>query len=716
MDSKLPPNPSGADGAGPDGSGERMRLFESLLKQDVEVKCDFAKMEKALFERIQKAENLGPLSALKSEETAPPGFFDKVESDLFARIQNHREYEQPVNDIIAGPVQPSAMELHRIENRLDAQIRDVARLEPWEQYLKADVPLPMGRWEAVEEKLFARIEQHRKLELVAPASLWLGLGLYLRRPVVSIAFGLVLAVAAIIGGLRLSQQAEPALDTLVYQAQGATVGDLASAFPSSAYPQGRPAIHGNADIQSQDDGAMILVNQRGFVEMRNGSSLRIEKANRKQVGYRVGFAGHGRTARGNVTFFVNKRKGNEKYQVATPDYRIDVVGTYFRVHPDLGGRVSTSVLEGKVKIHSDSYGDFEVGAGQSLSYDAAMDKYRVQDGGASVRREDIETVPNVDDLRAYGVLTVTSGNASMGTSGAASGGDGVGAEIHAADVRIDGKYKGATPMVVLLSPGRHEIQLSQEGRTTVDTSVQMDNGAARRLTVALQPLPPPVVVARPSGKPVKASKAQAKHSGPTAPPAPVSELSRAEEADLIYRKADEVQAEDWQAAVSLYSQVLDNPASKPLRKEAAFFSIARLRADHEKEKSQAKEDFLRYLALYPDGAFSGESWLRLAELEVGRNQDKAIEYYLHAIGKLQRHPRLSEIQHRVGLLYLQNKRYDEAVAMFRQSLGNILYANESEKRKIYQSLYRAFVAKGDRVNADLIDKRYRPAENDTAGN
>jgi tetratricopeptide (TPR) repeat protein len=104
----------------------------------------------------------------------------------------------------------------------------------------------------------------------------------------------------------------------------------------------------------------------------------------------------------------------------------------------------------------------------------------------------------------------------------------------------------------------------------------------------------------------------------------------------------------------------------------------------------------------------------LAELEVGRNQGKAIEYYLRSMEKMPHHPRLSEMQHRVGLLYLQNKRYDEAIAMFRQSLGNILYANETEKRKIYQSLYRALVAKGDNLAAGEIAKEYR-FQDDTAG-
>ncbi|MDQ3001850.1 MAG: PEGA domain-containing protein [Fibrobacterota bacterium] len=683
MNAKSPPNLNGGDASGNDPSGSRLRLFENLLRQDVEVKTDFATMEKSLLERIRKAEALGPLASLKLDKAAPAGFFDKMETDLLARIQNHREYEQPVNDVIAGSVQPSGMELHRIESRLDESIHQASGLEPWEQHLKAEAHLPMGRWEAVENKLFARIERHRKIGLVAPPSFWIGLGLYLKRPTVTVAAGLVLAVAALFGGLEIRNRTAPGIETLVYQAQGATVNELKSAFGDK-----RPSLLGSTEIRSKDDGAMILVNQRGFVEMRNGSRLEIEKAGRKQLSYRVGFAGQSKSARGNVTFFVNKRKGGEKYQVATPDYRIDVVGTYFRVHPDLGGRVSTSVLEGKVKIHSDAFGDFEVGAGQSLVYDASAGKYRVQDGGLSVRREDIESVPTVDELGYYGVVTVTSNQ--------------VGAEV-----RIDNRYKGATPMVVLLPPGRHYLQVSQEGRGVVDTAVTIDNGGSHRISLLLPSIRPAPVAERP--RPVDKVSPAAKPATRPAP-APAPQVSLTEDADLIYRKADEVQAKDWQVAVNLYRQVLENTGSKPLRKEAALFSIARLRADHEKEKSQAMEDFLRYLALYPDGAFSGESWLRLAELEVGRNQNKAIEYYLRAIEKLPRHPRLSEMQHRVGLLYLQNKRYDQAVALFRQSLGNILYANEAEKKKIYQSLYRALVANGDLKNAELIGEEYRPSE------
>ena len=73
----------------------RLGLFESLLRQDLEAPLDFAKMEKALLERIQKADALGPLAALKADAIPPAGFFDKVEADLFARIHDTMPPDNP---------------------------------------------------------------------------------------------------------------------------------------------------------------------------------------------------------------------------------------------------------------------------------------------------------------------------------------------------------------------------------------------------------------------------------------------------------------------------------------------------------------------------------------------------------------------------------------------------------------------------------------------
>jgi hypothetical protein len=664
---------------------DRLREFDRLLKEDVSVeRCDFDSMEKQLFERIQKADQLGPLAQLKVEQTPPVAFWDKLESDLFARIQNHREYEVPIDEVIAGPEDLPAQQWQRLESKLEEKMRSVAQLEPWEQHLKAEITLSPGRWERMEDKLLARIERQRKLEDLATHPFWLGLGFYLSRPLAKTSAVMALTMALALGAYRIYQNRFQPIETLVYQAQGDSVQGL-----DSSLQFGRTAFLGQTKIQAKENGSLILVNKRGFIEMHNGSGLEVEKAKKGNVRYRVAFSGRKSDSKGNLTFFVNHRQAQEKFEVATPDYRIDVVGTFFRVDPDLGGHVSTTVLEGKVKIHSNEFGDFDVEAGQSLVYDETNRHYSVLSGGRSIRREDIETVPNIDDLKSYGVVTVTS-------------------NVMDAEVRIDGKYRGVTPLVLLLPPGRHPLQLSKEGHAVLDTSVTVGNGDFHRVAGLLQDLTPgKVVVEAPVVKAItpvaKTTKAKTESSATPA-------VSRKVEAELIYNRADQVQVSNWQLAINLYYRVLEHPLSGELHKEAALFSIARLRAEHENDKEPSKEDFLKYLALYPDGAFAGESWMRLAELEVGKNQDKAIEYYLRCIEKFPRHPRLSELQHRVGLLYLQNQKYDLAVSMFKQSLANVLYSRESEKKKIYGSLYRTLVAKGDLKGAQLIDPVYRPTQ------
>jgi len=61
--------------------------------------------------------------------------------------------------------------------------------------------------------------------------------------------------------------------------------------------------------------------------------------------YRAAFAGADKqlVGQGSITFFVNKQKKNEKFIVSTADYHIEVVGTYFKLQPDLKGHVAISV-------------------------------------------------------------------------------------------------------------------------------------------------------------------------------------------------------------------------------------------------------------------------------------------------------------------------------------------------------------------------------------
>jgi hypothetical protein len=633
---------------------------------------------------------------LMADEQPPLGRWEAMETALSVRMQDTAKREGWEN-LLCAEEAPSAGSLESIASKLDSRIAAASILPAWEQTLKAELFPAPGRWEAMEQGLDARIERHQKLEALSARPFWLSLGLYMNRPLARAAAGLVIGAGLALGAWRFWQERLSPIDTYIYQAQGSSAGDLEATL-AKGVPALKPAIAGlgseDPSIQAKEDGALVVVNRRGFVDIRNGSRLEIREASRRKVHYRVAFSGRGGAA-GNATFFVNKAGKGERFLVSTPDYRIEVMGTYFRVDPGLDGRFSTTVLEGQVRIRDEDGGVRILEAGQTLIYDPALDRYRVQDGGRIVPRSAIEPLPGVEELGASGILSLAS-------------------EANQAEVRIDGRYRGLTPLVVLVPPGAHALRLTKDGHAPFDTIITVAEGATRRLAARLTPLDSlstaPLAAIRPEQAAPKRGPAEPSDRDGGAPVSPEAiPLPDPGEAARLLHMADQIQARDWNAAIALYTRILEHPGATAMRKEAAQFSIARLRADNEADKSQAKEDFLRYLALHPDGAFAGESWLRLAELEVGRDPDKAIEYYLRCIAKFPRHHRLSELQHRLGLLYLQNRRYDEAVSMFRQSLGNVLYNSGGERRRIHSSLYRAFVEKGDLEAARRIAEQMDPS-------
>jgi TolA-binding protein len=342
-----------------------------------------------------------------------------------------------------------------------------------------------------------------------------------------------------------------------------------------------------------------------------------------------------------------------------------------------------------VHIRSQSLGDLYLSEGQSLVFDEATGQYKIVGGGPVVAREAIESMPEMKALGSYQVLAIA-------------------ANVPQAEITIDGRYRGVAPMAILQAPGPHRISLSKNGYQTLDTIITVNAGEIARLAMSLsaektETAPVAKLVARPA----KVAAVQ-----PAVQAEPEIAKPKALDAEALFRQAEAAQNTNWVLAIKLFEEVLAQ-GGPGIRREAALFSIAKLRADHaagELDRTTAKQEFLDYLARYPQGAFTGESWLRLAELELNGQPEKAIEYYLKVFERYPRHHRLSELQHRVGLIYLQQKRYDEAAGMFRQGLSNVLLDGETEKRKLLQGLHRALVAKGDtkaaeRVESDLLKSK-----------
>jgi len=713
------PNPDGLDGE------SRLARFERLLKQDVgEPRIDWSIIEAALDHRIRSLDRLQELSAIKADAPADMGLFERIENALMTRIAEYKEYNQPIDDVIASPSPALEGQWMRMENHLEDRILSVQGLEPWEQMIKAsEQPAPalyenieekldanfpqapaedweklvaadeyamtQGKLETVEQNLFTRISLTERQADLVNAGFALNFGWLWKSPVAKLTWVLALASVLSLSGIRFYRNVSSPIATVIYQAQG-SMAQIDGLLPVGS----AVSLSKTSELASGPGGAVTVANGRGYVELRNGAAVRLEKATKREVRYRF-VPKEGQLALGKATFFVNKRTGKEKFEVITPNYDIEVVGTYFQVNPDLDGRVSTTVLEGRVKITSPEFGELSLSQGQSLVYDEVSGRYQVRNGGTIVAREAIETVPEMSDLRNSEVLVIGSSQAQ-------------------AEIYLDGRYRGVTPLAILQTPGSHQLQLKKEGFITVDTLIQVVKGTANHLVADMKPRSEKVASAPTKRTPTRlpttlAADSMVGTSGLALPAEPSAEPAL--DLEILLRQAEAAQDKDWPLAIRLYEQVASQ-AGPGLRRQGALFAIARLRADHaatHENRLQAKRDFLDYLARFPQGAFAGESWLRLAELELENDPDKAVEYYLKVFERYPRHHRLAELQNRVGLIYLQEKRFDLAVDMFRQGLSNVLLDNESEKQKLLLGLHRALVAKGDAKSAERVEKDLLPA-------
>jgi hypothetical protein len=94
-----------------------------------------------------------------------------------------------------------------------------------------------------------------------------------------------------------------------------------------------------------------------------------------------------------------------------------------------------------------------------------------------------------------------------------------------AEVRLDGRLRGATPLHVALPPGRYALALALEGHESVAEDVELAPAASRTIEVALRPAPRPA--APPAGardapgvKPDLTVAPPAAGEAPAAPAAP----------------------------------------------------------------------------------------------------------------------------------------------------------------------------------------------------
>ena len=58
------------------------------------------------------------------------------------------------------------------------------------------------------------------------------------------------------------------------------------------------------------------------------------------------------------------------------------------------------------------------------------------------------------------------------------------------------------------------------------------------------------------------------------------------------------------------------------------------------------------------------------------------------------------------MIYLQQKRYDDAIAMFRQALSSQMTSGNDERKNVILNLHKALQEKGDIQTAQSVWKQY----------
>lgn len=730
-----------------------------LRKKVDDSKVNYKAIESILFSRISDVEGLGELAILKLDEMPTSERLDQVEHKLFSQITQYNEYEVPTNECINTEYDLSASQWDRLTTKIEERIHNSTALPAWEQILMASESEPLqGEWECTEEALFERInrisgqeswehctrldemhiqgsldavemkldtrirEKHdielweyvvktekvlsyhhwEKIEedlfaklkdsngnlAISKQPFWQVIDYYLLiTRSARVASVVILLMLLAVGGYFLQQRLDTQIPTLVYQLQGNATENTA-------------IVTGSIDekYNSVEGGSVSLVNSHGLVELQNGSDVKIDRLTKQQALYKVGFEMSGtrdEVARGRVSFLVNPHHGKETFRVQTPDYQIIVKGTYFKVEPDLDGKVSTRVLEGEIKVVSKLFKEIAVKAGESLVYDPFTSEYKIQSGGTVVQRKEIESVPGVDELRQYKLVTIRS-------------------LVADADIRIDGRYFGTAPLTIRQPVGAHHIWIGKNGYVSVDTLIALsDKDTSYLLDISLNAIQVQEMLTKIEEPRAKKVYLKVKELSPETVANQLlgnndglNELLFSS-IDSLYSLAQAVESKgNWKEAIALYQNVFDSPDVSRLRKEDALFSIGKLNAEHEHIKTEARQAFLTYLALYPGGFFAGETWLRLAELEFKTNPENAVQYYLKYFEMFPRHPRISELQNRVGVIYLQQKKYDEAISLFRQALSNMVSSSKGERENVTSNLHRALEAKGDSKNADTVLRQY----------
>jgi TolA-binding protein len=610
----------------------------------------------AIFNRAEPYQD--PVRAyLRKEEMRPEGLYESIEERLMERLDH------------------VAVDGRDMAAQKDTRVTD----ESIEAIIASETVVPQGRWDALEDRLMESIA-------AAPSSAPVTAATTRARyswPIVSLLS--TMAGHRAVQVIMVAGVAALALFALIIPFRGrlGLVTTITQAWGTSYRSDLGASVKNGTTIASAPGGSLSLSNKAGTVSLSDDASLTIERADSRSAEYRVFTAADRRSGR--IAFSVEKRAKNQRFVVVTPWYEIHVVGTRFLLEQEQGGALATTITEGRVRIVSPCWNDLYVDAGQTFSMDAAHKAWRVE---------------AVHTLAESQQATLESGVVEVGGSRLA-----ILSTPSNARVFINTIYKGVTPFAVLRSAGACAVSVQLDGYTTRDTAVTIGNVRdALELTFDLRErsVAAPVDSSAKEGAAASAYKSAEIAASPKTPAAGTADslaLIAREHAAMVTRvrrlldSAQQNEAGEWKRALGMYQSMAADTAMPPQYRQTALFSQGRLEADKLRDTAAAIKDFGTYCIVYPDGLFTGEALLRLAELEIKRNPASAIDYFQRFLLVDPRHPRRADVAYHLGLLLQQQNNFAEAIRMYGIALDQLGSKASKRRTEIEQMIATAEAAR-----------------------
>jgi outer membrane protein assembly factor BamD (BamD/ComL family) len=452
-------------------------------------------------------------------------------------IQNNNLPE--LNSLKQDVVPPEGL-LERSEKKLFERISQADSAEPWELYLKKDA-------EKAEVGITAEAVVARAGKKAFAVSLPLlfssfSLSIARSRIVQAALLVAVISAAGLISWNYIAKQYSSLQTVAVYSEHGVA-------------QRGQRFVRESETVATGPGQRAVLSNNHGTVVVENGGSVTIQKARQNRMDYTVAFSTFSPDSSAQVIFSVSKKKADREFSASTRDYVVHVVGTVFKVTPQIQGRTAIKVLEGAVRI--EGAGIFAlVSAGNTFAFN--------------------------DQAGTYMAGTFDTGRAVT----------------------------------------NHFQSMSDT------TSVQQ-----------------------------KAER-QFRHMKKTARPV----------RDSLLELAVRFEASDWKKAIATYNAVVSRPGGSPYSREIALFSIGRLQADHDAPASDVRAAFNAYLKSFPQGSFTGESYLRLADLEYKTNPGQALVWYEKYLQEFPATQNTAAAEYKAGLIYLEQKKHGKAAELLSSAL------------------------------------------------